>query len=298
MVTSLKHPGKNQSGSSSRLPLTWTNRATPRADAQCYKHRPVDRQMDRMTAIQRLKAQRQTDTHTPCSDLQGPARPEDHCVVLALEELTRGRILGPTNLCLGSLQTTSPRHPATPSPHHPAIPPPKRSVRAQGRPPPGAQDTGSPDAAAADAKARAPSLRTRETPTPWVQVGQDRHPPSSSHPAASAGAGASIPRGSPGRHRPRCRSHRRACAEPPRGAGPGPALTVAHAGLRLAGWQARHLEAEERFSESPGLRLPEGRASHRAENRQTATPTADWQSSSTPVDTSKCSSMWALALAS
>lgn len=203
MATSWKHPGKKQGGSSSRLPLTWTSRATARAGAQCYTHKPVDRQMDRKTD-KRLKTRRQTAA-TPT--VQGPARPGDHCAVLALEELTPARGPGPTSIRLGSLRTSSPRHPVL-------------SARA-GPAPPGARHPGSPDAAATDDKARAPWLRTRETPTPRVPVGPRRHPPSSSHPAASAGAGASIPRGSPGRRRPLRRPHRRACAEPPRGAGPG-----------------------------------------------------------------------------
>lgn len=65
-----------------------------------------------------------------------------------------------------------------------AVTPPSRhpatlvlSARAETPPPPtpprpGARDTGSPDAAAADAKADAPSLRTRETPTPRVGSGR------------------------------------------------------------------------------------------------------------------------------
>lgn len=152
------------------------------------------------------------------SDLQGPARPGDPCAVLSPKELTPARVPGPTSLCLGSLQISSPLHAAL-------------SARA-GTPP--ARDTRSLDAAARDAKARAQTENPRDA-TPWVWLGPRRHPPSSSHPAASAGAGTSIPRGSPGRCRQLCRPHRRACAEPPRGAGPKPALTAAHAGLRLAG---------------------------------------------------------------
>lgn len=167
MVTSLKHPGKNQSGSSSRLPLTWTNRATPRADAQCYKHRPMDRQMYRMTAIQRLKSQRQTDTHTLCSDLQGPDRPGDHCFVLALEEHTRGRILGPHQPLprVSANHVTPPPQPATPT-RHPAIPPPDCSVRAQGRPRQARETPG----------ARMPPRQTRRPARPRSERGRRPHP--------------------------------------------------------------------------------------------------------------------------
>lgn len=232
MVTSLKHPGKKQSGSSSRLPLTWTKRATPPALAHSATSTgPWDRQMDRMTDIERLKTLRQTDAQTRCRNLQGPARPGDHCAVLALGTHAQpGSWDQPTS----AWSHCKPRHPATPPSRHPAILLPQCSVRAQGRP---HQARETPGARMPPRRTRrpAPSLRTPETPTPRVRFGPSRHPPSSSHPAASAGAGASIPRGSPGLRRPLCRPHRRACAEPPRGAGPGPALTVAHAGPRLAG---------------------------------------------------------------
>ncbi|XP_037063637.1 uncharacterized protein LOC119088343 [Peromyscus leucopus] len=119
-------------------------------------------------------------------------------------------------------------------------------------------------------------------PTPRVRVGPRRHPPSSSHPAASAGAGASIPRGSPGRRRPLCRPHCRACAEPPRGAGPGrprpqPTKDCASRGDRR--------DSERPGNLNPGLRVPENWASGRAESGQPATPTVDGRSSSIPVYT-------------
>lgn len=185
--------------------------------------------MDRVTDIQRLKTLRQTDAQTRCRDLQGPARPGDHGAVLALEELTPSQGPGTDQPLPGATANH-----VTPPPRHPAILLPQCSVRAQGRP---HQARETPGARMRPRQTRrpAPPMRTRETPTPRVLFGPSRHPPSSSHPAVSAGAGASIPRGSPGRRRPLCRPHRRACAEPPRGAGPGPALTVAHAGPRLAG---------------------------------------------------------------
>lgn len=119
MVTSLKHPGKKQSGSSSRLPLTWTKRATPPALAHSATSTgPWDRQMDRMTDIERLKTLRQTDAQTRCRNLQGPARPGDRCA--GPRNSRPPRVLGPTNLCLEPLQTTSPRHPAIPPSCYPS----------------------------------------------------------------------------------------------------------------------------------------------------------------------------------
>lgn len=171
MVTSLKHPGKKQSGSSSRLPLTWTKRATPPALAHSTTSTgPWDRQMDRMTDIERLKTLRQTDAQTRCRNLQGPARPGDHCAVLALGTHAQPGSWDQPTSAWGHCK---PHHPATPPSRHPATP--VLSERA-GTPPPGARDTRSPDAAAADAKARAltanagdahapGTVRAQQTPT-------------------------------------------------------------------------------------------------------------------------------------
>lgn len=121
MVTSLKHPGKKQRGSSSRLPLTWTKRATPpRAGAQCYKHRPVgqtDGQDDRHRKIGDSQADRRSNT------VQKPARPRQAWGPLCCagpRNSRPARVLGPTNLCLEPLQTTSPRHPAIPPSCYPS----------------------------------------------------------------------------------------------------------------------------------------------------------------------------------
>lgn len=118
MVTSLKHPGKKQSGSSSRLPLTWTKRATPPALAHSATSTgPWDRQMDRMTDIERLKTLRQTDAQTRCRNLQGPARPGDHCAVLALGTHAQpGSWDQPTS----AWSHCKPRHPATPPSCYPS----------------------------------------------------------------------------------------------------------------------------------------------------------------------------------
>lgn len=167
MVTSLKHPGKKQSGSSSRLPLTWTHRATPCAGAQCYKHRPVgqtDGQNDRHTKIEDSQADRRSHT------VQRPARPRQAWGPLCCAG-PRGTQAQPRSWD----QPTSawghgkPRHPATPPPRHPATP--VLSARA-GTPPPGARDTGSPDAAAADAKARALTANAGDAHAPGTVPAQ------------------------------------------------------------------------------------------------------------------------------
>ena len=180
--------------------------------------------------------------------------------MLALEELTPARL--PYQPLPGVSANRATRSPVT-----------RRPVRA-GTPPPDAQATASPDAAA-NAEVRTLDCERKGHPPPGSGAGPRKHPPSSSHPAASAGAGASIPRGSPARRRPLGRADCGACAEPPRGAGPEPASTVAHEGLRLARCQARFREVRDRVSDPRGFACRKAKPrADRAESRQPATPTA------------------------
>lgn len=186
--------------------MTWTNRATPRAGAQCYQHRPVDRQTHRHTGDLETHQQTDANTHKKQRALQGRARPRDHCEVLALEELTPARL--PYQPLPGVSANRAPRSPRHPAPSVSRDAPARRASH----PEPGRRR---------ERRGPHPGLRTRGTPSPRVRVGPRKHPPSSSHPAASAGAGASIPRGSPGRRRRSAARTAEHAQSRPEGRGPG-----------------------------------------------------------------------------